>query len=121
MQTDAPAPASPPGTPSRRGNPPTLSQDQLRRAREQATAARRHRAEMKTAVKQGRATLRQAIELSMSDDVIAHIKVIDLLKSVPRVGQIRAVHTMKKFDIAENRRLRGLGPHQIAGLLKDFE
>lgn len=110
MQTDA-----------RRGTPPALSEDQLRNARERATAARRHRAEVKSEVKQGRSTLRQVIELSMSDDVVAHIKVVDLLKSLPRVGQIKAQHTMKKFDIAENRRLRGLGPHQIQGLLKDFE
>lgn len=119
MQTDAPANLSP--QPARRGTPPALSEDQLRNAREQATVARRHRAEVKTAVKQGRSTLRQVIELSMSDDVVAHIKVVDLLKSLPRVGQIKAQHTMEKFDIAENRRLRGLGPHQIHGLLKDFE
>ncbi len=119
MQTDAPANRSP--QPAKRGTPPALSEDQLRNARERATAARRHRAEVKAAVKQGHSTLRQVIELSMSDDIVAHIKVVDLLKSLPRVGQVKARNTMEKYDIAENRRLRGLGPHQIHGLLTDFE
>ena len=54
------------------------------------------------------------------DDVIAHTKVIDVLKSLPRVGGVRAGRAMERLDIAANRRLRGLGKHQTAALLAEF-
>jgi ribosomal protein S13 len=54
------------------------------------------------------------------DDVIAHTKVIDVLKSLPRVGAVRATKVMERLDIAPNRRLRGLGKHQTAALIAEF-
>lgn len=99
---------------------PPLSDEQLRQAREAATAARRRRAEVKEDLRSGRLTLSEVIELAESDDVVAHTKVVDVLKCLPRVGDKRAAEVMTRLDIAANRRLRGLGPHQIASLRAEF-
>ncbi|OYO24274.1 30S ribosomal protein S13 [Enemella dayhoffiae] len=99
---------------------PPLSEEQLQAARAAATAARRRRAEVKARLRSGELTLAQVIELAAEDDVVAHTKVVDVLKSLPRVGEKRASEVMDRLDIATNRRLRGLGPHQISGLLGEF-
>ena len=52
--------------------------------------------------------------------MIAHAKVVDVLKALPRVGAVRARKVMERLDIAANRRLRGLGKHQTAALIAEF-
>lgn len=99
---------------------PPLSEEQLKQARSAATAARRRRAEVKQQLRRGAMTLAQVLDLAEHDDVVAHSKVVDILKALPRVGETRARETMARHDIAENRRLRGLGRHQIAGLKEEF-
>ena len=99
---------------------PPLSEEQLQAARRAATAARRRRAEVKARLRTGELSLAAAIELAGADDVVAHTKVVDVLRALPRVGEKRATEVMHRLDIAANRRLRGLGPHQIAGLRAEF-
>lgn len=99
---------------------PPLSEEQLQDARAAAAQARRERAAIKAKVKAGELTVGDVLDLAARDDIIAHIRVVDLLKSVPRVGPKRAEVLMERFDIASGRRLRGLGRHQIAALKKEF-
>lgn len=99
---------------------PSLSEEQLAAARSAATHARRVRAATKDKVRSGELTVGQVLDLAARDDIIAHIRVADLLKSVPRVGPKRAELLMERFEIASGRRLRGLGHHQIAALKKEF-
>jgi len=99
---------------------PPLSDDQRQQARNAATEARRRRAEIKQSLRSGERTLTEVLELAERDDVIAHTKVIDVLKALPRVGAVRAGRVMERLDIAANRRLRGLGKHQTAALLAEF-
>jgi hypothetical protein len=99
---------------------PPLSDEQRQQARHAATEARRRRAEMKQALREGRRTLGEVLEQAEQDDVIAHTKVVDVLKSLPRVGSVRASRVMERLDIAANRRLRGLGKHQTAALIAEF-
>jgi hypothetical protein len=99
---------------------PPLSDEQRQQARQAATEARRRRAEMKQALREGRRTLSEVLEQADQDDVIAHTKVVDVLKSLPRVGSVRASRVMERLDIAANRRLRGLGKHQTAALIAEF-
>ena len=99
---------------------PPLSDEQRQQARHAATEARRRRAEMKRALLEGRRTLGEVLEQAEQDDVIAHTKVVDVLKSLPRVGSVRASRVMERLDIAANRRLRGLGKHQTAALIAEF-
>lgn len=100
---------------------PQLTSEQLQAARAAATQARRARAELKAQVRSGALSLSEALDKAGADDVLAHVKVVDLLKSVPRVGEKRAAAVMEKLDIASNRRIRGLGRHQIAGLKAEFK
>lgn len=99
---------------------PTLSPEQLSAAREAATRARRARADLKARLRSGQISLAEALDEAADDDVLAHVKVIDLLKALPRVGDKRAAEIMERLDIAPNRRLRGLGRHQSAGLREEF-
>lgn len=100
---------------------PTLSPEQLSAAREAATRARRVRADFKAKVRSGNITLSEALDKAANDEVLAHVKVVDLLKALPRVGDKRAAEIMERLEIAPNRRIRGLGHHQIAWLRAEFD
>ena len=99
---------------------PQLTTEQLKAARAAATEARRSRAALKARVRSGELTLAQALDVANEDEVLAYVKVIDLLKALPRVGDKRATLVMERYDIAANRRIRGLGRHQLAGLKAEF-
>jgi len=99
---------------------PKLSEEELQSARKAATEARRIRAEFKEQVRQGSLSIGDALSHAMDDDVLAHIKVIDLLKTQRRIGQVRAEEIMTKLSIAPTRRIRGLGRHQIDGIVEEF-
>jgi hypothetical protein len=99
---------------------PQLTTEQLQAARAAATEARRRRAELKGELRTGKLGLAAALDVAASDDVLAHVKVVDLLKSLPRVGEKRAAQVMERLEIAPNRRIRGLGRHQVAGLKAEF-
>lgn len=100
---------------------PQLTTEQLEAARSAATVARRARADLKAKVRAGDLSLSDALDGAAADDTLAHVKVVDLLKSLPRVGEKRAGLVMEKLDIASNRRIRGLGRHQVAGLKAEFK
>ena len=99
---------------------PPLSDEQRQQARNAATEARRRRADVKQSLRTGDSTLADVLALAEKDEVVAHAKVIDVLKSLPRVGVVRAGKVMERLDIAANRRLRGLGKHQTAALIAEF-
>ena len=52
--------------------------------------------------------------------VVAKLKVVDLLQSMPGVGKVRAQEIMRRIGIADSRRLRGLGANQVQALLREF-
>ena len=99
---------------------PQLTTEQLQAARAAATEARRRRAELKGELRTGKIGLSKALDTAAGDDVLAHVKVVDLLKALPRVGEKRAAQVMERLEIAPNRRIRGLGRHQVAGLKAEF-
>lgn len=99
---------------------PPLSEKQREDARTAATLARRRRADVKEGLRVGALSLSQVLAMAEQDDVLAHAKVNDILKSLPRVGTVRANTVMDRLQIAANRRLRGLGKHQAAGLISEF-
>lgn len=99
---------------------PQLSKEQLEAARAAATEARRARAELKTQVKSGQLSLHDALNKASSDDTLSRVKVVDLLRSLPRVGVTRSAEIMDALDIAANRRIRGLGRHQVERLKAMF-
>ena len=71
-------------------------------------------------IKNGELKINEAISQIRENEAIAKMKVIALLESMPGVGKIRAEVIMERLGIANSRRLRGLGPHQINALLEEF-
>jgi len=99
---------------------PKLSNQQLASAREAATQARRLRADFKNRVKRGELSIVEALQQASADEVLGQVRVIDLLKCIPRVGDKRAARIMERLDVSPNRRVRGLGRLQYAALVKEF-
>lgn len=100
---------------------PSLSPEQLQAARGAAAEARRKRAALKDDLRSGKVSLGDALDQASKDEVLAHVKVIDLLKSLPRIGDKRAGEIMDRLEIAPNRRVRGLGRHQLDKLRTEFQ
>lgn len=99
---------------------PTLSAQQRARALEQAAQARRERSLLRDRLKHGRTTLVETLRTADTDQVIARMRVVTVLGSLPGIGPARARRVMAELDIADSRRLRGLGPHQRAALIERF-
>jgi guanylate kinase len=101
--------------------PPQLTPEERARALEVAKASRRERAAAKVEIHKGALSFSAFLELANSNEVLAKMRVIELLESVPGYGKIRAQALMDKFAISPTRRVKGLGRHQRVALLKEFE
>lgn len=101
--------------------PPRLSDEERTRALEVAKLSRQERARVKAEIRKGEISFSQFIESAENNPVLAKMRVIDLLESLPGYGKIRAQAVMEKFEISPTRRVQGLGRHQRASLLKEFE
>jgi transposase len=99
---------------------PQLTPEQRQAALAKAAQARQVRAEVKNRLKHSGASLADVINEARVDDVIAKLKVSDLLQSMPGVGKVRAKEIMDRIGIADSRRLRGLGVNQVQALLREF-
>ena len=100
--------------------PPTLSPEQRQAALDKAAAARRERAELKEKLKMGSINLKELLRLADSQEVVAKMKVLSVLESLPGVGKVKARRTMEEVGISETRRVRGLGEQQRSRLLEAF-
>ena len=101
--------------------PPRLSDEERTRALEIAKRSRQERARVKAELRKGEISFTQFIENAGSNPVLAKMRVIELLESLPGYGKIRAQAVMEKFEISPTRRVQGLGRHQRTSLLKEFE
>ncbi len=98
--------------------PPQLTPEQRAAALAKAAEARAARAEIKARLKMGSMTLAEALE---SEDVnVGKLKVVSLLESLPGVGKVKARRVMEDINIADNRRVQGLGPQQKQKLLEQL-
>ena len=99
---------------------PPMTAEQRADALAKAGAARRQRAEIKALLKTGSLTLGEVFERAETDDIVAGTKVYPLLASMPRMGKVKAMRLMDELQIAENRKIRGLGSRQRENLLNEF-
>ena len=99
---------------------PQLTPQEREAALDKAFAARQARAEVKAALKNGDMTLSAVLEKAVGDESLSKMKVHDLLRSMPGVGERRATALMEEFGIAASRRIKGLGVHQKSALLERF-
>jgi hypothetical protein len=100
---------------------PELDPEQRRAALVKAAEARRIRAELKQMLKAGEVTLAQVLDRAETADALAKMKVSDVIEAMPAYGPVKARRLMEELDIAQTRRIRGLGPRQREALLATFE
>lgn len=96
---------------------PQLSVEARQEALEKAKAARIKRAEIREELKSGKLNVEQVLDMK-DDPVIGRMKVSTLIETMPGYGKAKAEKVMKELQIAESRRLRGLGERQRTALLE---
>ena len=99
---------------------PPLTPEQRAAALAKAAEARRERAEVKNRLKHSGASLSEVLKDGQTSDIVGKMKVSALLESLPGVGKVRARQIMERLQIAETRRVRGLGANQLAALDREF-
>ena len=99
---------------------PQLTDEQRKEALAKAAEARKARAELKEQLKRGDISLKEVLAKASSDEIIGKTKVSALLESLPMVGKVKAKEIMDELEIAQTRRLRGLGDRQRRALLERF-
>lgn len=99
---------------------PPLTPEQRTAALEKAAKARKERAEVKSKLKNGGTSLSEVLANGQESEVIGKMKVSALLESLPGVGKVRAQQIMDRLNIAESRRVRGLGANQRKSLEDEF-
>lgn len=97
--------------------PPKLTPEQRARALQKAAAARRDRAALKQALKDGSLSLADLLARADTDETAGGIKVVAALTSLPGLGKVKSQRLMERLGIAESRRLRGLGAKQREALI----
>lgn len=104
--------------------PPPQTPESRARALEKAAKSRRVRAEAKEKLKMGSLNLAELfLAADKGDDdgeMLAKLKVVNVLESLPGVGKVRARKIMEELEISETRRVRGLGANQRKALLERF-
>lgn len=95
-----------------------LTPQQRSAALDKAFKARQARAEVKSALKNGQTDLAAVLKKAGADE--AKMRVVDLLRSLPGVGDRRAEAAMDDVGIASSRRIKGLGVHQKNALLEKY-
>ena len=96
---------------------PQLSADERKAALEKAKAARIKRAEVRDQLKSGELTVKDVLDRK-DDPIIGRMKVSTLIETLPGYGKAKSEKVMSELQIAESRRLRGLGARQEAALLE---
>ncbi len=96
---------------------PQLSAEERKAALEKAKAARIKRAEVRDQLKSGELSVKDVLA-QKDDPVIGRMKVSTLIETLPGYGKAKSEKIMSELQIAESRRLRGLGARQEAALLE---
>lgn len=99
---------------------PKLTDEQRKAALEKAAEARKARAELKAELKRGGTNLKDVLDKAETDEIIGKTKVSAILEALPKVGKVKAKEIMDELEIAQTRRLRGLGERQRRALLERF-
>lgn len=102
------------------GAPPQLSPEARMAALAKAAQYRKRRAEIKSKIKRGEFSIDTVLEIAANEDAVAKMRVRELLEALTGVGKVRASALMQRLNISPNRRIAGLGRHQIKELRSEF-
>jgi hypothetical protein len=96
---------------------PKLSLEEKRRALKKAQEVRSKRAKIRQNLKCGKTSIRELLS-NIDDEVIAKMRVVYLLESLPRIGKVKTKKIMSDIGIDETRRIQGLGNRQKQALIE---
>ena len=65
----------------------------------------------------GSVDLKELLEQADRDEVVARMKVVAVLESLPGLGKVKARRLMEECNISDSRRVQGLGEKQRRVLL----
>ena len=66
----------------------------------------------------GSLNLRELLDQAARDEVVAKMKVVAVLESLPGLGKVKARRLMEEIGISDSRRVQGLGDKQRKALLE---
>jgi len=95
---------------------PNLTEEQRKEYLARAAAARRARAELRRDLKDGKVSFADVMG-RIEDPVVARMRVVTLLESLPGYGKARAQAILEEVGIAETRKVQGLGSRQRTELM----
>jgi hypothetical protein len=98
---------------------PKLSMEEKKRALKKAQEVRSQRAKIRQSLKSGKTSIRELLS-NVNDDVVAKMRVVYLLESLPRIGKVKTKKIMSDIGIDETRRIQGLGNRQKQALIERF-
>ncbi|HBF35796.1 MAG TPA: integration host factor [Firmicutes bacterium] len=96
---------------------PKLSLEDKRKALKKAQEVRSKRAKIRQNLKNGKTNILEVLE-NINDDVVAKMRVVYLLESLPRIGKVKTKKIMNDIGIDETRRIQGLGNRQRQALIE---
>ncbi len=64
----------------------------------------------------GSVSFKELLEQAERDEVVAKMKVLTVLESLPGLGKVKARRLMDEIGISESRRVQGLGAKQRTAL-----
>ena len=104
---------------------PPLTPEERAAAAARGVAARQLRAEVRSGLRTGSVRIADVLaDASREDDrgrALARMRVVDLVSSFRGIGPVRAADIMERLGIAANRRVGGLGGHQMGALVREFD
>lgn len=95
---------------------PKLSLEEKKKALKKAQEVRSKRAKIRQNLKNGKTNIREVLA-NINDDVVAKMRVVYLLESLPRIGKVKTKKIMNDIGIDETRRIQGLGNRQKQALI----
>lgn len=96
---------------------PQLSMEEKKQALKKAQEVRSKRAKIRQNLKSGKTSIRELLNKS-NDEVIAKMRVVYMLESLPRIGKVKTQKIMAEIGIDETRRIQGLGSRQRQALIE---
>lgn len=96
---------------------PNLTPEDRKKALAKAAEARQARAALRAKVKDGKMSFADVMKDS-ENPIVARMKVVTLLESLPGYGKAKAMKIMTELGISESRRVQGLGARQREALME---